>query len=96
MIWTVAIHKVKNFDLWLKFFKSQESAKERQKGGEKSYRILRTIDDPNQLILINEWEEMGKLQEFAQSEHLKEMQKKSGVVEPPVIYVSEMVEQGKV
>ena len=52
MVYTVAIHKVKNFDTWLTFFKSQESTKERKTGSEKSYRILRTIDDPKKFILI--------------------------------------------
>jgi len=74
MVWTVAIHTVKNFDQWLNFFNSPESTKERKNSGEKSYRILKVLDDPNKFILINEWDDLSKLHAFAQSEHLKEMQ----------------------
>jgi len=93
---TLAIHKVAKYALWKDAFQSNESIATRKAAGEKSYMLLRTIDDPNKFALLNEWEDMNKLRAFMQSEKLRKLQANAGVVGKPEIYIFAEVEKGSI
>jgi quinol monooxygenase YgiN len=96
MLHTLAIHKVRDFTAWKSAFQSEESVALRKAAGEKSYVILRTIDDPNKFALLNEWQDMEKLKNFMQSEKLHKLQSASSIVEKPEIMIFGEAEKGSV
>ena len=49
-------------------------------------RLLRNIDDPNEVILLFEAEDIEKAREFANSSDLRETMQKVGVIDKPDIY----------
>ena len=93
---TLAIHHATDYAVWKSTFHKAESIAARKAAGEKSYMLLRTIDDPNTFVLLNEWEDMARLREFMQSETLRTLQADSGLVGQPEIFIFEDVEQGSV
>jgi quinol monooxygenase YgiN len=93
---TLAIHKVMDYSAWKAAFQSKGSIAARKAAGEKSFMLLRTINDPNKFALLNEWENMDKLRKFMQSEELRQLQTKAGVTGQPEIYIFEDIEKGSV
>ena len=96
MPFSMAILKVADFTKWKVNFDSEESKNARKHATEKSYMILQTVEDPNKFVLLNEWKDEKKVAEFFQSDKLKELQKDSGVIEKPDIFVFGQVEKGTV
>ena len=58
----------------------------RQANGSRGGQLFRSADDPNELILLLEWDVMEKARQFAQSEDLRAVMQQAGVVERPTIY----------
>jgi quinol monooxygenase YgiN len=96
MPYSMAILKVADFSKWKENFDSEASKNARQQASEKSYMILHTVEDHNRFVLLNEWKDEKKVAEFFQSDKLKELQKDSGVIEKPEMFVFGKVEQGSV
>jgi quinol monooxygenase YgiN len=93
---SLAILNAADYDAWKANFHSEESIAARKAAGEKSYMLLRTADDPNKFALLNEWEDLDRMQGFLQSEKLRELQADSGVVGQPEILIFEEVEEGDI
>ena len=96
MPYTLAILKTADFDTWKSNFDSEESVAARKAAGEKSYMLMQTAFDPNKFALLNEWEDMGKLSQFIQSDSLRKMQSDSGIVGEPEVFIFGKVEKGSV
>ena len=96
MLHSLAILNAADFATWKSSYHSAESVAARKAAGEKSYMLLRTIDNPNKFVLLNEWEDIGRAQQFMQSEELRKMQADSGIVGQPEILVFAEVEKGTV
>ena len=96
MMYSMAIIRVEDYPKWKENFDSEESKAARRVVGEKSYRIFRTVDDPNAFVLLNEWEDEEKARGFIQSEKLRELQQDAGVIGKPDIYLFGGVEQGSI
>ena len=77
-------HKVSDFSTWKAAYGAHLPA--RQKAGLKQEHLLRSIDDPNEVILLFEAEDVQKAQEFGNSSDLREAMQKAGVVDKPDIY----------
>lgn len=86
--------KVEDYARWKAEFDGEYACGARKAGGEKSYRIFRTIEDPNTLVLFFEWDSLDNLQEYAQSEILKELLQRSGVIESGDSYALEELDKG--
>ena len=93
---TLAIFKAADFATWKSNFDSAESVAARKAAGEKSYMIMQTAFDPNKFALLNEWEDMGKLSDFLQSDSLRKLQSESGIIGEPEVFVFGKVEKGSV
>jgi heme-degrading monooxygenase HmoA len=76
-------HKVQDYDSWKNVFDNFVDT--RKKGGEKSYQIWRTKNDPNDLDLMFEWDTEENARTFFKSPELKDTMKKAGVTEEPEI-----------
>jgi quinol monooxygenase YgiN len=85
-------HKVRDYDSWKTVF--DDFRETRKKGGEKSYRICHTENDPNELDVIFEWDNVENARSFVNSPELKNAMEKAGVVEDPEISFLKEVDQG--
>jgi heme-degrading monooxygenase HmoA len=83
-------HKVADYAKWKPFF-DQHSAT-RQASGSQGGRLLRNANDPNELVVLFEWDDLEKARQFAQSNDLREIMQRAGVVDQPNIYFLEEVE----
>ena len=87
-------HKVKDYSVWKKAFDGFIDT--RRAGGEKSFQIMHTDDDKNNLVAIFEWDNLENAKRFANSPALKEAMGNAGVTDHPDIYFLEENYAGKV
>jgi heme-degrading monooxygenase HmoA len=80
-------HKVEDYSKWKLVFDAHGLF--RSENGSKGGKVFRSADNPNDVFVLLEWESMGSLQKFSQSESLKEAMQKSGVVGMPDVYFME-------
>jgi len=81
--------KVKDFKSWKTYFDDFKDT--RKSFGERSFQIMHPTDDPNNLVMIFEWDTAQNAQNFFHSAELRERMKKAGVMgEPQVEYVTEV------
>ena len=77
-------HKVSDYGKWRSAF--DEAVKMRKDAGELSSRVFRVADDPNNLLLFQEWNSVDNAAKFIQSTELKEAMQQAGVLEQPDLY----------
>ena len=77
-------HKVADFCDWKHVFDSDSAAQ--QAAGLQVERILRNIDDPDEVFLLFEVSDLEKARGFVSSGDVPEAQQQSGVVDRPDIY----------
>ena len=54
---------------------------------------MRNADNPNEMVVIFEWDSLEKARKFAQSEDLKKTMQRAGVIDKPDIYFLEKIER---
>jgi heme-degrading monooxygenase HmoA len=54
--------------------------------GVKSQRILRNSADSNEVVILNEFDDLNKARQFANSDELKQVMQRADVVDTPSIY----------
>ena len=82
-------HKVKDYAKWKPLFDAHEG---RKTAGSQGGRIFRTAEDPNELVVLMEWDSLDKARAFAQSEDLRSTMEKAGVADQPDVYFLEEIE----
>lgn len=87
-------HKIKDFAEWKAGF--DEGADVRKAGGMKSYQIFHLENDPNNLMLLCEFDNLDDARKFVQSKELQEAMQHGGVIEVEGTYLFEEVEKGPV
>lgn len=91
MTYVLVIHKVEDFDRWKPAY--DEHGAVRKANGSKGAFVFRNTDDPNQLVVITQWENLESAKNFAESKNLKEAMQKGGVSGKPDIYYLEEIER---
>ena len=76
-------HSVADFAKWKPVYDAHLAV--RQKAGLREKHLLRSIDNPNEVILLFEAEDLKRAQAFAESSDLREAMQKAGVVGKPDI-----------
>jgi heme-degrading monooxygenase HmoA len=56
-------------------------------------RILRNADDPNELVILLEWDSLDNARQFANVDELREAMQRAGVADQPDVYFLEEIEQ---
>jgi heme-degrading monooxygenase HmoA len=56
-------------------------------------RILRNADDPNELLILLEWDSLENARRFANVDDLREAMQQAGVADQPDVYFLEEVER---
>jgi hypothetical protein len=80
-------HRVNDYKKWKAYF--DKSLALRKMAGEKSVKIFRNSEDPNDLSLVFEWVNVHKAVEYAGSESLRKAMKDAGVLETPQVYMTD-------
>ncbi len=86
-------HKVKDYAAWKPFFDRHATA--RKAGGCKGGYLYRNIDNPNETVVIFEWDKLDRARAFAGSEDLRKIMEQAGVADKPDIYFLEQIEKFK-
>jgi hypothetical protein len=84
-------HKVEDFARWKPIFDEHGAA--RKAGGSKGGWLFRSADDPNELIILLEWDNLTNGRRFTQSEDLRKAMQRAGVADRPDVYFLEEVER---
>jgi heme-degrading monooxygenase HmoA len=80
-------HKVADFSKWKPVYDAHLPA--RQEAGIKEVHVLRNVDDPNEVVVLSEGENLQKARDFAASSDLREKMQQAGVIDRPDIYFLE-------
>lgn len=64
-----------------------------KEGGSKGARLFRTADDPRELVVLLEWDDLAKARRFAASDDLREAMQRAGVADRPDLYFLDEVEK---
>lgn len=86
-------HKVSDFAQWKSFYDSVDSFHKAQEV--KSAQVFQSADNPNEVIILSELENLSKARQFAQSQGLKDAMQKAGVADKPDVYFVEKIETRK-
>ena len=76
-------HKVADFAKWKPAYDAHLTA--REEAGLKEQSLLRNIDNPNEVVLLFEAEDLKRAKTFTDSSDLREVMQKAGVVDKPDI-----------
>lgn len=77
-------HKVRDYAKWKPMFDKHGST--RKAGGCKGGHLFRSADDPNEVVVLFEWDNLGKARQFVQSKDLREVMERAGVADQPDMY----------
>jgi hypothetical protein len=76
--------KVRDFKTWKTAYDAHQPA--RSEAGLTENYLLRNADDPNEVIILFEVQDLNRARAFAASADLRERMQESGVVDKPDIY----------
>ena len=85
-------HKVEDYERWKLVFDHDHGAT-REQWGSKGGRILRNADDPNELVILLEWDSLDNARQFANADELGEAMQRAGVADQPDVYFLEAVDR---
>ncbi|MEJ2050320.1 MAG: cyclase [Calditrichota bacterium] len=94
MVQVLVRHKVKNYSNWKTVFDNFIDT--RKSGGEKSWKIWHPDDDPNNLWMLFEWDNINNAHSFFDRTDLKDTMNKAGVIEQPDIFYLKEYDHGTV
>ncbi len=83
-------HKVEDYAKWKPIY--EEHGATRKANGSKGAHLFRNADNPNEIIILFEWDDLAKARKFAQSEDLIKTMQKAGVSDKPDIYFLDEIE----
>ncbi len=84
MPYLIVRQKVEDYARWKPVF--DEHATARQEAGSKGIRVLRSADEPNEVLAISEWETLEQARQFAQSPGLREAMQRAGIADRTDLY----------
>jgi hypothetical protein len=84
-------HKVEDYSKWKPVFDEHNAT--RKAVGSKGGYLLRNSDDPNEVVIFLELDDIEKARQFVQSEDLRKSMKRSGVADQPDVYFLDLVDR---
>lgn len=73
--------KVEDYDNWRSVF--NELTPLRSSKGSKGGNIYRSADNPNEIVILLEWDSIENVRQYTQSDELRAAMERSGVIGPP-------------
>jgi len=83
-------HKVADYARWKPIFDADGA--NRQAAGSKGGQLLRSADDPNEVVLLFAWD-LEQARQYSQKEEVRAKMQEAGVLDPPEISFLEEIEQ---
>ena len=83
MVHMIVRHKVADYSRWKEAFDAHLNT--RKAAGETDYRVMLSVDDPREVTLFFDWNNLENARRFAGSDGLKQAMKEAGVVGDPDI-----------
>ena len=83
MSYTLVRLKVEDYAKWKPFF--DQNGTVRKGSGSKGARVFRSAENPNEVTILSEWDNLRNAQQFYQSAELREVMGKAGVIGKPDI-----------
>jgi len=77
-------HKVTDFAKWKPLFDAHADA--RRKAGSRGGKLYRSADNPNETVIVLEWDSVANARKFTQSSDLQETMKRAGVADQPTLF----------
>ena len=77
-------HKVEDYAKFRTGYNEHGST--RKAGGCKGTHVFRNAENPNEIVILLEWDELENARQLIQSEDLREEMKRSGLADQPDIY----------
>jgi heme-degrading monooxygenase HmoA len=74
-------HRVQNYEAWKEAYDKHAPA--REAAGLVELNLLRTIADPNEVLILFQTEDIERARAFAESDDLKAAMKNAGVISMP-------------
>ncbi len=90
MSYAIVKHKVADYARWKPIFDADGA--NREIGGSKGGQLLRSADDPNEVVLLFEWDQ-EQARQYSQREEVRARMQEAGVLGPPDISFLEEIEQ---
>jgi heme-degrading monooxygenase HmoA len=90
----LVILKVEDYAKWKSAFDGHAAT--RKAYGSKGGHVFRSADNPNEVVVLMEWDSLEKVRQFAQSDDLRKAMQQSGVSDQPNIYFLEEVDRPSV
>ena len=82
-------HKVQDYATWESVFDEHEST--RRANGAQEARLFHSAANPNEVLLLIEWDDLERARLFADSDDLREAMARAGVTDQPDIWFLEDV-----
>jgi hypothetical protein len=87
MPYVLVVHKVQDYDRWRPYFDSDKPRQ--QEAGLTVRHVLRGADDPQEVVILFEAEDLGRAREMVGSEGLRKTMQEAGVLGPPDMHFLE-------
>ncbi len=88
MAYQIVRHTVEDYSKWKTVFDEHGAIRKAQ--GSTGAQVLRGADNPNELCILIEWDNVQNAQNFAQSDTLREAMQRAGVTsKPEILYFNE-------
>jgi uncharacterized protein (DUF1330 family) len=78
-------HTVKDFDAWKPYY--DEHATSRERYGIHDGGLYREAEEPRNVVMVFQTDDIDRAQEFFTSEELRETMQKAGVVSEPTVWI---------
>lgn len=78
-------HRVADYAVWKPVF--DEYGITRRANGALGGRIFRSADDPGEILILIEWDDIARAQLFVQSDDLREAMIRGGVTDRPDVWI---------
>jgi heme-degrading monooxygenase HmoA len=80
-------HRVEDYATWKPVFDAEEST--RRANGSQGARLFRNADDPNETLILLDWDDLERARLFVQSDDLRDAMEHAGVVDEPDLWFLE-------
>src|SRR5713226_490103 len=90
MSYVMVKHTVADYARWKPIFDADGA--NRQAGGSQGGQLFRSADDPNEVVMLFEWD-LEQARQYSQREEVRAKMQAAGVLDPPEISFLEEIEQ---
>lgn len=91
MSYVLVRHDVEEFSKWKSLY--DKHLETRKAGGSKGARVFRNANNPNEAVLLFEWNDIENARKFTQSDDLRQRMQEAGVTGKPDIFFLDEVER---